>query len=515
MPEQQQNIDSNSNSSNDSSKHSKTASTLRNNLNISQQEAAASATMSGIIDNFLGAFAIFLNASAAQIGLLTGLPQIVGAVFQLVSVWAGFYLKRMRMIILGASMQVIIVGGIACLAFFPNNHKAVWVLVALAVVYHSASHFIQPQWRALMGDLVPPRIRGRYFARRTLINMSAALLAFFCGGYLLNVFQGFEASATGFFILFLIAMIGRFVSTQLLRKHPKLEIESSFENIEAFSRTWSQLKAALGDKSFREFTIYLALFNGAVAISAPFFAVYMLRDLSYSYLEFTFNVGASIFMQCLMLSSWGKISDQMGNRVVMLFTGSLIPFLPLLWLFSTNYAYLFFLQLLSGFLWSGFSLSTSNFLYDFRPHRTHFSTYAAVNACIVAIAVFAGSLLGGFIASSEFSTQWLDLVLQKVNVSTIFWVFLTSTSLRICVLLWYWPKAQEMRLQRRPELRELVFRIARFNNGAGPILDWFNVAQRKGFSPRKRVTLPSESEEQSRNPEKSNAKTLDAGSGPA
>jgi len=491
MPEQPQNIEPNSYSSKNSKKDSK----LRNNLNISQQEAVASATMSGIFDNFLGAFAIFLNASAAQIGLLAGFPQIVGAVFQLISVWAGFYLKRLRMIIMGASIQVIVVGVIACLAFFPNNNKAVWVLVALAVVYHSASHFIQPQWRALMGDLVPSRIRGRYFARRTLINMTAALVAFFCGGYLLNVFQGYEASALGFFILFLTAMVGRFFSTLLLRKHPKIEVESSFENIEAFSRTWSQLKSALSDKSFRQFTIYLALFNGSVAISAPFFAVYMLRDLSYTYIEFTFNVGASILMQCIMLSTWGKVSDQMGNRVVMLFTGVIIPFLPLLWLFSTNYAYLFFLQLMSGFLWSGFSLSTSNFLYDFRPHRTHFSTYAAVNACIVAIAVFAGSLLGGFIASSEFSTHWIDVVLQKENTSTIFWVFLTSTSLRICVILWYWPKAQEMRLQRRPELRELVFRIARFNNGSGPILDWFNVAQRKGFSPRKQINSSTESEE--------------------
>lgn len=464
---------------------------LRKHLAISQKEAVGSAVMTGIFDNFLGALAIFLNASASQLGLLTGLPQIVGAAFQLISVWAGFYLQRLRMITAGAALQVFIVGAIASLVFFPNE-KSVWFLIALAVVYHSASHFIQPQWRALMGDLIPPRIRGRYFARRTRITMTAALLAFFGGGFLLNQFERYDVAALGFFILFFVAMFGRFFSVLFLRKHPRLEIESAYENVEAFSRTWLQLKLAFTDKSFREFTLFLAFMNGAVAISAPFFAVYMLRDLSFSYLEFTFNIGASIFMQCLMLGVWGKISDQMGNRVVMLATGALIPFLPVLWLFSTNYFYLLSLQLLSGLLWSGFSLSTGNFLYDLRPHRTHFSTYSAANACIIALAVFAGSLLGGALASAEFSTVYLDWLLRREHTSSILWVFLFSTSLRIFVILWYWKKAQEMRIQRRPELRELVFRIARFTTVSGPVLDWFNVASRRGFSPRdKSVSAPT------------------------
>lgn len=457
---------------------------LRNNLKLSQKEAVGSAVMTGIFDNFLGALAIFLNASASQLGLLAGLPQVVGAIFQLVSVWAGFYLKRLRMIVMGAALQVFIVGVIASLAFF-SNEKSVWILIGLVVVYHSASHFIQPQWRALMGDLIPARIRGRFFARRTRITMVAALLAFFGGGFLLNAFQHYELSAVGFFILFFVAMTGRFFSTLFLKKHPPMEVDSPYENVAAFSRTWAQLKLALADKSFREFTIFVALMNGAVAISAPFFAVYMLRDLSYTYLEFTFNIGASIFMQCLMLGLWGKISDQLGNRVIMLATGAIIPFLPTLWIFSTNYFYLLSLQLLSGLLWSGFSLSTGNFLYDLRPHRTHFSTYAALNACIVAVLVFAGSLLGGALASAEFATDTLDLLLQREHTSTILWVFLVSTSLRILVIVWYWRKAQEMRIQRRPELRELVFRIARFAPGSGPVLDWFNVANhKKGFSPR-------------------------------
>lgn len=463
---------------------------LRKDLRTSQQEAVASASMTGIFDNFIAAFAIFLNASASQLGLLTGLPQIVGAVFQLVSVWAGFYLKRLRMIVWGAGLQALAVGGIASLAFF-NFEKTVWVLLAFAVLYHSAGHFIQPQWRALMGELVPPRIRGRYFATRTRITMTAALLAFLGGGFLLNEFQRFDISTIGFFILFFVAMSGRFVSAYLLKKHPSEEVESSFENIEAFSRTWSQLKLALSDKSFREFTLFLALMNGAVAISAPFFAVYMLRDLSYTYLEFTLNIGASILMQCFMLGAWGRISDQMGNRVVMLATGGIIPFLPLLWLFSTNYFYLIFLQLLSGFLWSGFSLSTGNFLYDLRPHRTHFSTYSAVNACIVAFGVFVGSLVGGLLAGAEYSDELFKMILGRETVSTIFWVFLCSSSLRILIIIWFWPKAQELRIKRRPELRELVFRIARFSQVSGPVFDWFNVSSRRGFSPRDKHTETS------------------------
>src|SRR5687768_7960594 len=137
--------------------------------------------------------------------------------------------------------------------------------------------------------------------------------------------------------------------------------------------------------------------QGMVAISAPFFAVYMLTELQFTYLQYSLNAVASIATQFITLSFWGRMSDRFGNRLVMVITSCIIPTLPLWWLVSPNFYYLLWVQALSGFAWSGFSLSTSNYLYDIRPHRTHFAAYAAVQSAIGATLVFAGALFGGYL----------------------------------------------------------------------------------------------------------------------
>lgn len=53
---------------------------LRRTLRRSQQEAIASSTMTATSDNFFNAYAIFLGASMGQMGFVTGLPQLFGAI---------------------------------------------------------------------------------------------------------------------------------------------------------------------------------------------------------------------------------------------------------------------------------------------------------------------------------------------------------------------------------------------------------------------------------------------------
>ena len=61
---------------------------------------------------------------------------------------------------------------------------------------------------------------------------------------------------------------------------------------------------------------------------------------------------------------WGKIADRFGNVKVMRLTGLLIPIVPVLFMFSPNQYYLMVIQIYSGFVWAGFSLSSSNFVFD-------------------------------------------------------------------------------------------------------------------------------------------------------
>ena len=119
----------------------------------------------------------------------------------------------------------------------------------------------------------------------------------------------------------------------------------------------------------------------------------MLRDLKLSYLEFTALSGTSVFVQFLMLGTWGRIADVYGNRLVLIVTSFSLPIVPAVWILSDHFWALLVFQALSGLSWSGFTLATGNLLYEVVP-RTRRAAYVAFHNVGTAAGVFAGAMLG-------------------------------------------------------------------------------------------------------------------------
>ena len=178
-----------------------------------------------------------------------------------------------------------------------------------------------------------------------------------------------------------------------------------------------------------------------------------------------------------MLQFWGKFSDRFGNHLVMMVSSCMIPLIPLLWMVSPDYNYLLFVQVVSGISWSGFTLSTANYLYDIRPHQTTFALYAAIQSGTSALMVFCGGLLGGYLArhAPEIAANISDFWQPG---SDLFIVFVTTAVLRMMVVAYFVPKLKEPKIRRRPRILELIFRVARFNAISGVTLDWVSVAKK-------------------------------------
>ncbi|QYJ75685.1 MFS transporter [Shewanella sp. FJAT-52076] len=447
---------------------------LRDTLKRSQQEAVASSAMTATSDNFFIAFAIFMGATLGQMAWVSGLPQLFGALSQLLSVWLASHFARKGFIAFCAALQALVVLSMGALAAFRPEH-GVWIFIALAALYHGFINLIQPHWRAWMGAVVPPRRRGAFFAARTRLTMGASLTVFFLGGGILSLCDSAGMAWLGFSLLFSIAAIGRWVSAWLLWQMHDPE-PRTVRTSGVFVRTLKNFREAWKDATFRQYSLFVAGMQAMVAISAPFFAVYMLEGLHFSYLEFVLASVASVITQFVTLRFWGRFSDLYGNRLVMLITSSLIPSLPLLWLFSDNYGYILAIQAFSGFAWSGFTLSTANYLYDIRPFRSDFATYAAVQSALSAALVFVGAMVGGFIASH--AADFLSFTGWEL-ASPIFVVFLVSTFLRTLVTLWFIPRAVEPKVRPRPDLLRLVFRIRGFNAISGVALDFLTVVRKR------------------------------------
>lgn len=431
--------------------------TLRHSL----KDAAAFGTMTGIGETYFSAFALFLKATTPQIGLLASLPPLLASFVQLLSAWLGRLIGRRKPIILaGASLQALSWMPLLFLPlFFPES--AVPLLIACVVLYQSGAHLVTPQWTSLMGDIVPPRRRGRFFALRTRLITAITFLSLLIGGFVLHRFSRDGNTLTGFVVLFSVAACARVISVyQLSRMHDPSGHVAALEF--PFGRQWWQ---RLRHSNVVRFSIFFALMQFGVAIASPFFTVYMLRDLEFTYLAFTCNTATAIFAQFLTLAQWGRISDIFGNRRILAATGIVIPLMPLLWTFSSNFWYLILVQAVSGFAWAGFSLSASNFVYDLiTPDRR--ATYLAIHNVIASAGIFIGALLGGYLGTvlpSEvefFGSTWHWL-------SPLYGVFIVSTFVRAAVVIGLIPRLREVRQVRDISFRQLIFRVTRLNALSG------------------------------------------------
>lgn len=437
-------------------------------LSHSVKDGVAYSIMSGGSETYFSAYALFLKATAPQIAVIASLPQLLGASAQMLSAWLGHVLGRRRPVMLvGAALQAFSFIPLMLAMVYGRDNLTLW-LVGAITLYFLGANIAAPQWTSLMGDLVPERKRGRFFGRRTRLTTFATFCALATAGVILDIFDRHDWTLWGFIGLFSVAILARL---------------SSLYHLAAMGEPVTHNKAGLPGLLHRDslqalrssgvfhFSSYFVLMQFAVGISAPFFSVYMLRELEFSYIQFMANTGMAVLVQFLTLNNWGRIGDAFGNRLVLVVTGSIIPFLPALWLISPSFWWLLALQVLAGLAWGGFSLSATNLMYDFVPAR-HRASYSALHSFVTAAAAFAGAMLGAVLVAR---LPPLGTLFSSTTglMTPILGVFLTSAVLRLIVAILMLNRVREVRPPRRSlSARNFVYRATRFNAFSGLVYEF-------------------------------------------
>jgi MFS family permease len=433
-------------------------------LRHSVRDGMAYSVQVGAGETYFSAFALFLKASAPQVALISTLPPLLASSAHIFSAWAGQHFGRRRIVLLGCALQALLWLPILLVPVLAPSHAIAALLVLLAL-YYSANNLTTPQWTSIMRDLVTERRRGRYFGHRTRLTTIATFTSLVACGVLLHELDAAGRTYFGFALIFLIAFAARMTSLYHLTflYEPPVHGPAPDMHIEQW---WRSLKStgALG------FSTYAALMNAAVGLSSPFFTVYMLRDLQLSYLEFTVLSGASVFVQFLMLGTWGRIADVYGNRLVLIVTSISLPIVPAVWILSDDFWALLLFQALSGLSWSGFTLATGNLLYEVVP-RTRRAAYVAFHNVGTAAGVFAGAMLGAALVQVlPPATVLLD---EPRSHSNLLYIFVISGALRGLVALFLRGRVRELRKPRREITpHALVMRITGFNAMLGVIYDF-------------------------------------------
>ena len=421
--------------------------------------------MIGAAESYFSAFAVFLKATTAQIGVLASLPPLLASFMQLASAWLGRVIGRRRDIIVsGAVLQALALVPLTVLPMlFPS--LALPLLIGSAVIYYMGPNLGSPQWGSLMGELVPEARRGRFFALRTRLSSLANFSALILAGVVLHVFDLMASAYWGFVAIFGCAAAFRLTSAwHLARMH------DPSGHVAAIEAPWHRdLWVGLKETGLLRFTLFFAAMQFAVAIASPFFTLYMLRDLGFSYIAFMGNTAVSVCVQFLTLNRWGRLSDVFGNRLILVTTGTLIPLLPGLWLVSTSYVYLLVVQALSGLVWAGFTLSASNRVYDLTPQNRR-ATLMAVHNVIAAAALFLGAVTGGWLGSN-LPREVTLLGTTYTWLTPLYGVFLASTFARLVVAAIFLPRLREVRRVRNMTGRGLIFRVTRLHPVSGLVFE--------------------------------------------
>lgn len=405
---------------------------VKQSLRYSILEGSYYSAMVGFGESFFTAFAVFLKATNLQIGLIGSLPQALGAALQLFSNrLIHIFGSRKRLVCALALLQGLMY--IPVMLTFYFGKFSIFYLILFISLYFIFGSIINPAWSSWMGDLVDERKRGAYFGLRNKISGMVSFVSFVIAGFMLQRFSDSTITQyAGFAVLFVIAFISRIFSfVYLLKKY-----EPPYRVVKGAEFGFVEFLQKARFTNYGMFVIFYCCMNLAVYIAAPFFTVYMLKDLNFSYLTFTLISAIAIIAKYLTMPAWGKACDRFGTRKVLTLSGFLMPAVPFLWTLSTDIWYLVLVQVFSGLVWAGFDLSSFNFIFDTTSNEKRATCVAYYNV-LNGAAVFTGAMLGAAIIKY--------IPLDNILWSSYYLVFIASFGLRYVASFIFIPKLKEAR----------------------------------------------------------------------
>jgi MFS family permease len=384
--------------------------------------------MEGAGTSYISPFAIALGASNLQIGFLTSLPNLFSPIAQYFTVKRlKSIISRKKTIVNAVIIQALLWLPVILIPFFLEKFQ-VNALIILFTLIVSAGAFIVPIWASLMGDLVNPEHRGSYFGNRNSISGLTSIVFTTFAGFILN---GFASNVFyGFAIIFLIAFIARLISAYFLNRH----YEPEFRFPEQGYIPLSHFIKHLGKTNFGKFTLYDSLTQFATFLAAPFFTVYMLRTLEFTYIQYMVILTVATIFSLIGMRFWGKISDWYGNIHSLRIIGLLVSLVPLLWILNSNFVFLIIVQAIAGFAWGGFRITSFDFIYDVtgREKRPMFMAYHNI---VIGLGMFFGASIGGILLNF-YTISFMNPIL---------FIFLVSGILRLTIYVIFYKKIKDVR----------------------------------------------------------------------
>lgn len=356
--------------------------------------AAASDT---IPINYLTLFILALGATSTQVGMFTSLTSLAAAISLLPgAIFVERFGRRKEFTITyGGILARVGLLAVALLPFLMTGQPLIMVFILLMVLRSAAGNLAFPAWMSMTGDIVPLEGRGRYFASRTLVMVVGAILV----TYLVGEFITRVGSPHGYQLAMLLSFVLGMISTYFFSriqdplggKPPTSDMPEGVPI--SLPEIYRDLRAA---PLFLFFCFASAAWNFFINVSGPFFNVYMVQNLNFTAAMVGLAAVASNISKIFIQRKVGELADRFGPGNVQMVVMFLIPFLPLMWVFTTQLWQVILINVIGGVLWGAFELVSFNFLLQLTPGALR-ARYSAVYQIIVTVALAGGAALGSSI----------------------------------------------------------------------------------------------------------------------
>jgi MFS family permease len=365
---------------------------IKSSLDACWKEGVMAQIVLGIFDYYLIPYGIFLGATPQQIGFLIASPNFLSALAQLFAVRAVLKAGTRRGLLVGmTTVQALMLIPLAVLPAFAFPWK-MGLLITLVSIFRVTGALMGPAWGSLVSDYLPEGQRGQYLGWRShVVNLAGVANMAFWGLVLLLTKR--VSQNVGFILLFSAAAAFRLWSILFMARMTEVHVAHAPETGLMLGEFFRKFR----ESNLVKFVCYVAGVTFATQLAAPFFSMYMLKDLKMGYGSYAVVHLSSVVAGLAAFPAWGRHADEVGNARIMKSVSLLLPLSPFLWAFARGTLPLVLVEIFSGFVWSGFTLASTNFLYDAVPPPLRVRWLAAFSL-INGAAVFLGALLGGWMA---------------------------------------------------------------------------------------------------------------------
>ena len=369
-----------------------------------------------------------VGLGSLEIGILSTLPILIAALTQLlIPRWANTRIRLNQGLIASIVVQILGLVGI----FYSSLANPSFPLILAAItLYWIGGQNAAPLWLDLTCNIIKRAEYARYLGRRNTFIILVTMIAYIFFSYLVR--RGYDFSDLFFFGL-LMRGVSLLLNILLIKRFHGKSSDGP-EPLPTTLPTFQIPSDIVVDSALKAFLRWGSLFRFFVAVSSPFFILYMVRDLDLSVSSYVWLTAIPFLGRALFQPFWAIISRQGFGFQALQISLICASLLPWGWTFSVNFLYLLILQFVSGVVWGGIDLVQLLLIQDHHHgssreligrQNAFFTFFSTIGACyggwllmhgMDSFGIFRLSSLGRLLSALILAYHFRQFPISKIGI---------------------------------------------------------------------------------------------------